>query len=281
MSSLTAAEKIYFEDVLDMSGGFVLNFSNATFDSFFISHGVEIYDDDKYSINGQSKARRLRAFWEQDPDEIVARVLSELLDKYEAICETQGHNLKVNVLQKCRSTVYRLSGNTRPDRAATVDEFLKVRVDTLNLHKLPIEPAVVEVIESRLREAELVANAGAHLSAIFLCGSVLEAVLLGAAQQQPKEFNQAKSSPKDQEGKVKRFNEWSLSELINVACDIGVLKPDVKESSHGLRHFRNYIHPYEQLRSGFTPDEYTTRICFQVLIAALANVAGKRNCSQL
>ena len=98
MSSLTAAEKVYLEDVLDMGDGYVLDFYNATFEEFFRGHGIEIYGDEKYRKNGQSKARRLRAFWELDPDEIVASVLSDLLDRYEAICETQGQERKVNVL---------------------------------------------------------------------------------------------------------------------------------------------------------------------------------------
>ena len=61
-----------------------------------------------------------------------------------------------------------------------------------------------------------------------------------------------------------------------MAHDIGLLKPDVQKFSHGLRDFRNYIHPYEQLTSGFTPDEHTAKVCLQVLKAALADMAGER-----
>lgn len=45
---------------------------------------------------------------------------------------------------------------------------------------------------------------------------------------------------------------------------------------HDLRNFRNYLHPHQQMISGFTPDEHTAKVCFQVLKAALASVAGKR-----
>ncbi len=275
MSSLTAAEKVYLEDVLDMSSGSVLDFSNAKFKEFFKSHDVEIYCEDKYRKNGDSKAKRLRAFWEQDPDEIVALILSDLLDRYEAICVTQGQVRKVDVLQECRNTVYRLSGTTGSPGATTIDEFLKLQVDSPNLSTLPIQSAVVKVIEERLREAEIVADAGAHLSAVFLCGSTLEAVLLGVANDRPKEFNQSGACPKT-DGKPKKFPLWTLSELINVACDIGILEPDVKEFSHGLRHFRNYIHPEKQLTSDFKPDKHTARLCFQVLNIALASIAGER-----
>ena len=145
-----------------------------------------------------------------------------------------------------------------------------------NVHKLPIEAQVIPVIESRLAEALRALSADAHLSVIFLCGSVLEAVLLGAAQKEPARFNRASASPKASNGSVKQFHEWSLAQFIDVACEVDLLKPDVKKFSHGLRDFRNYIHPYEQMVSGFTPDEHTAKLCFQVLKAALASVAGER-----
>ena len=134
----------------------------------------------------------------------------------------------------------------------------------------------VPIIENRLSEARAAMGAGAYLSTIFLCGSVLEAVLLGAAQKEPARFNRASASPKTADGSVKRFHEWSLAQFIDVACEAGLLKPDVKKFSHGLRDFRNYIHPYEQMVSGFTPDQHTAKVCFQVLKAALASVAGER-----
>ena len=75
---------------------------------------------------------------------------------------------------------------------------------------------------------------------------------------------------------MKAFQDWKLAELIDVAHDIGLLKPDVQNFSHGLRDFRNYIHPYQQMASGFKPDEHTAKVYFQVLKAALADVAGDR-----
>ena len=54
------------------------------------------------------------------------------------------------------------------------------------------------------------------------------------------------------------------------------LGQDVQKFSHGLRDFRNYIHPYQQMASGFKPDEHTAKVCFQVLKAALADVSGER-----
>ena len=100
--------------------------------------------------------------------------------------------------------------------------------------------------------------------------------MLGVAQKSPEEFNRSPVSPKNAEGKVKPLHEWSLAQFIDTACDIELLKLDVKKFSHGLRDFRNYIHPYQQMVSGFSPDEHTAKVCFQVLKAALASLAGER-----
>jgi hypothetical protein len=105
---------------------------------------------------------------------------------------------------------------------------------------------------------------------------VLEGVLLGAALKNPEKFNRSPASPKTPQGKVKQHHDWTLSQLIDVACDVQMLKPDVKTFSHGLRDFRNYIHPYQQMVSGFEPDKHTAKVCFQVLKAALASLAGER-----
>lgn len=107
-----------------------------------------------------------------------------------------------------------------------------------------------------------------------MSGSSLEGILLGLASKYPIKFNQSKSAPKDKTGKVKTFHEWTLSNFIDVACDLGIIKEDVKKFSHVLRDFRNYIHPYEQLASRFNPDEHTAKICWQVLKAAIFQLSS-------
>lgn len=278
MSSLTDTEKRYFENLLGMGSGYVLDYTDQTFAEFFKSHRVAIHDA-KYQTYGSSKAKKLRSFWEQEPDALVGKVLSELLDTSEAIGALNGQQSDNAVLAKARSIVARLEGKSAssPKPAAqTVDDFLHNEFIIPNIQKLPIEAQAVPIIESRLKEARTAIAAGAYLSTIFLCGSVLEAVLLGAAQKEPARFNQATASPKAADGSVKRFHEWSLAQFIDAASEVGIIKPDVKKFGHGLRDFRNYIHPYEQMASGFTPDQHTAKVCFQVLKAALASVAGDR-----
>lgn len=276
MSSLTDIDKRYLERLLVTQPGYILDYTDPTFGEFFQRHKVDIHGP-KYQTYGTSKAKKLRSFWEQEPDKLVATVLDEMLDSYEASCELDGHDLNQAVLEKSRAIAAKLGGKkVTPTNAQTENEFLSKEFSIPNIEKLPIEQAATTVIRRRLEEARIALTAGAHLSVIFLCGSVLEGVLLGAAQSRPACFNLANASPKFSDGTVKRFQDWSLAQFIDVACEIGVLKPDVRKFSHGLRDYRNYIHPYEEMASGFTPDQHTAKVCFQVLKAALASVAGER-----
>ncbi len=276
MSSLTDIERRYLERVLGMGGGYVLDYSDLTYGAFFKKYGIDIHGP-KYKSHGTSKAKKMRAFWDQEPDATVGQVLSEMLDSYVASCDLGGTEIDKPVFAKGRAAVGRLLGNsTKAKSPPTESRFLDAEFSIPNIGKLPIDAPVASVIEKRLKEARLALKAGANLSVIFLCGSVLEAVLLGAAQKHLAKFNNTKASPTNSAGSVKKFHEWSLAQFIDVSCEIGLLKPDVKKFGHGLRDFRNYIHPYQQLVSGFTPDQHTAKVCFQVLKAALADVAGER-----
>ena len=276
MSTLTDIEKRYLEKLLNM-GGYVLDFTDATFGEFFDRHNIDIHSQ-KYQTFGTSKGKKLRAFWTSEPDRLVGAVLSEMLDSYEAYCELSDKELDSSLLEKSRGIVGRLTGQAdAPQSAKAEGEFLAREFAVPSIQKMAIDAQVVPIIEARLNEARVALQAGAYLSVIFLCGSVLEAALLGAAQQTPAGFNQAHAAPKTRNGAPKPFHEWNLAQMIDVACEVGVLKVDVKKFSHGLRDFRNYIHPYEQMASGFTPDEHTAKVCFQVLKAALASLAGERS----
>ncbi|MFZ7132624.1 MAG: hypothetical protein ACOWWR_09735 [Eubacteriales bacterium] len=155
------------------------------------------------------------------------------------------------------------------------DKFLDKEFNDIALDDLLLNGIITETLKSRFEEIKRCFSAKAHLSVIFMAGSTLEGILLGTALDNPKEFNQARISPKDRNGKVKPFYEWTLSQFIDVASEIGLLKEDVRKFSHALRDFRNYIHPYQQVSSKFYPDEHTAKICLQVLKAAIYQITRK------
>ncbi len=150
-------------------------------------------------------------------------------------------------------------------------EFKDVSINNLNLNSV-----IIPVLNSRLDEIKKCMNAKAPLAVIFLCGSTLEGILLGIAENNQQQFNQASASPKDSSGKVYPFYKWKLANFIDISHEIGLIGADVKKFGHSLRDFRNYIHPYEQMSTRFNPDEHTALICWQVLQAAIADLSKKK-----
>ena len=277
MSSLTDSEKQYLESILAMSGGYVLDYSDATFGAFFETFKVNIHGE-KYQKYGRSKARKLRAFWEIESDQIVGIILRELLESYKAKCEIDGESVNQPILEKTNGIVARLLNETsaKKKNAINEDDFLNEEINLVATSKLPIESTLIPIIDKRLAETRKTMRAEAYLATVILCGSILEAILLGKANADSESYNKASGSPKDKFGKVRPIPDWKLSQLIDVSHELNHLSLDVKKFSHGLRDFRNYIHPQLQLTSRFTPDKHTARVCWQVLMAALADIAGRR-----
>ncbi len=84
MSDLSSIEKLKIEKLFDMGSGYVLDFSNRTFSEFILENaGVEIYDP-KYDYASGSKANRLRAFWQKEPNHVVGQLLTNLLEYWKA-----------------------------------------------------------------------------------------------------------------------------------------------------------------------------------------------------
>lgn len=152
------------------------------------------------------------------------------------------------------------------------NEFLSREFTNVDLRVLHLENGIADVLQYRIKEIEKCFSSGAPLAVILLAGSALEGILLGLAIQHPRQFNSAKSSPKDISSKARPFHEWSLSGFIDVAKELGLIQQDTHKFSHSLRDFRNYIHPFEQMSSGFSPREHTAKICLQVLRAAIHEI---------
>jgi len=67
-----------------MGGGYVLDFSNRTFQEFIIENtGVDVYEE-KYDYASGSKAYRLRSFWSKESNYIVGKLISDLLEYWRA-----------------------------------------------------------------------------------------------------------------------------------------------------------------------------------------------------
>jgi hypothetical protein len=105
MADLTILEKRQLERLLQMGGGYVLNFSNRTLQEFVTdSVGRNIYDE-PYLRGSGSKANRLRGFWKEESNRVVGKLLGDLVDYAESECDVAKDNPD---LLACRRIVARL-----------------------------------------------------------------------------------------------------------------------------------------------------------------------------
>lgn len=161
------------------------------------------------------------------------------------------------------------------DEEIKESEFLDKTFE-IDISSLGLDSIISDIIDCRIKEIEKCISSDAPLAAVIITGSTMEGILLGEAASYPKIFNSASSAPKDKNSKVKKFQDWTLSNFIDVAYEIGLIKLDVKKFSHVVRDFRNFIHPYEQMVSRFHPDKNTALICLQVLKASIIQIAEYR-----
>lgn len=267
VANLGNPTKRKLEVLLGMSGGGVLDFTNATFKDFVVTAvGV-----DPYAGDYEPKAKLLRRMWQELPDATAAKLNLELLDYWKdgkLIADESIGDAEQRMHDQLRSSFgVSIEPGTPVDTA-----FLSKDFGTLDLSALPSALTATIVIQSRLAEIERAMNVDAPLAVIFLAGSTLEGLLAELALAQAPTFVTSGAAPKGRDQKVKPIQNWTLSELISVAKDIGVLSADVAEHADQVRNFRNYIHPRQQLKENFAPRIETARIAQQVLVGALKDL---------
>ena len=151
MSSLKYIEKETLETVFEMSGGYVLNFSDPKFATFFRDFSIDI-NNEKYLKQRTSKANRLRAFWELEADETVGKVTVSLLDLFltqRDSCVATDPNFI-----KAKEIAYRLLGKSNKTiQEETEQEFLTREFNDISLTNLDIQPGLLSFLEKRLDEA--------------------------------------------------------------------------------------------------------------------------------
>lgn len=253
--------------------GYVLDLSNEDFQHFIKQVASVDIENPKYYRNGSSKGKRLKVFLELESNEIVGKTLKALLDHFEAyqtMNDVETDKNIDNLISTVDTISKRLLGKQSVKEKETKEEdFLEKEFEEIPIEKIGLDDGLSAILRHRVVEIHKGIKLRNPLSVIFLCGSSLEGILLGVALKNPELFNKAKSSPKDKEGKPFPFHQWSLASFIDVAYEVNFIGLDAKKFSHAMRDFRNYIHPYEQWRSGFNPDHYTAKISWQVFQAAV------------
>ncbi|MFH5804496.1 abortive infection family protein [Alienimonas sp. DA493] len=94
MATLTFRDRRLMEDVFGMKSGYVLDFSNRTFQDFIGSEVRRDIEADHYGGVQLSKANRLRNFWELEDDQIVGRLTIALAEYASELPEAIPHQVE-------------------------------------------------------------------------------------------------------------------------------------------------------------------------------------------
>lgn len=116
MSDLTKTERRKLERLFEMESGYILDFSHNTLGDFIEEHtGRDVYDP-KYPQRGSgSKAWRVRAFWEVEPNHLAGKLIVAFIDHRATVLERQA---------AAGGTI--LDVTPQPDEARLVEECRRI-----------------------------------------------------------------------------------------------------------------------------------------------------------
>ena len=117
MADLTFIEKTKLEKVFEMSGGYVLDFSNRTLEEFVLQSVQKNIYDDVYAYSSGSKANRMRAFWDREPNSVVGKLITDLLEYREFRRPPRDESSK-RLDDDCRGIADRLSSSDEAGQGA-------------------------------------------------------------------------------------------------------------------------------------------------------------------
>ena len=128
MPNIRSIDMLFLDELFEMGGGYVLNFSDRTMSRFFAEELNVDIDDPGYSEKGGSKGKRLRCYLQKVNIPMVVRTLNALWEYREAIRQRDGKEETVeNAEGRLLSLVNRLEG--KPDSAAGMGQPPKPAFD--------------------------------------------------------------------------------------------------------------------------------------------------------
>lgn len=126
MAEISRIEKLKLEKLFEMDGGYILDFSNRTFNDFvYETLNVEVYAD-KFADNGESKANRLRTVWQKETNYNIGKLTSAMLEYWKQrklMSYQQVSQAEQNIFEECNKIAQRLLQDI------TVEEIEVIRDD--------------------------------------------------------------------------------------------------------------------------------------------------------
>lgn len=114
----------YMQELIEKlfnKNGYVLNFSDQTFGSFFETFQIQIHSD-KYNKYGTSKFKKLKAFCEVEDNTIVTKVLTELFKTKQFQEEVNQNEIELfnSLINELKSNSVNISQNENEDELRNI-----------------------------------------------------------------------------------------------------------------------------------------------------------------
>jgi Restriction endonuclease len=112
-SNIRSVDMLFLDDLFEMGGGYVLNFSDRTIAQFFAEELNIDFDDPLYAKHGTSKAKRLRCLLQTVDKPTVVRTLNALWEYRETLRLRAGTEEKIqNAQGRFLALIEKISGGT-------------------------------------------------------------------------------------------------------------------------------------------------------------------------
>lgn len=135
MAVLSTINKLKLEKLFNMGSGYVLDFSNRTFQEFIEDNlNINVYDS-KYEKSGDSKANRLRSLWEMESNTTVGKLLEALVDYWKTKKLLSGENISITEEQIAKECL-QIATNLKKDTVVENIDAIKANSEDKDFQKL-------------------------------------------------------------------------------------------------------------------------------------------------
>jgi hypothetical protein len=191
------------------------------------------------------------------------QILTELDSLYRDLLGATNRGTSRSRYLDLLKSLKRLLSNLQATKAVELSDPLKHKAspDTApSFGTITADGEMQQLILNRWNECVACVSHNLPLAATVMMGVILEALLIARINKLADQSSvlEAKAAPKDKtSGKVLRLREWTLSNYIDVAHELGWISGTYKDVGEILRDYRNYIHPYKeyQHKKRITPDD--------------------------
>ena len=106
---------------------------------------------------------------------------------------------------------------------------------------------------------------------IILSGGLIEALLLDRLLAGENDVKSSSEAPKESD-----IKKWSLENLIDVAVDLSIINPGAEKLGDAVRHYRNLIHPGNELRAGLRVEPEEAKIAVEILNMIIRDLQNQK-----